>query len=133
MDFLTFMGRNARWLAGGFLLCFFSSFGQTFYISLSNGDIRREFDLSNGDFGLLYMAATLASAATLPALGWTLDRFKAWQVAVVTVLNGTEWVNIPWDEFLVIFGGLTGLYTGGRTYIKGVAAKAIVQAAVDGK
>ena len=54
-------------------------------------------------------------------------------VAVVTVLNGTEWVNIPWDEFLVIFGGLTGLYTGGRTYIKGVAAKAIVQAAVDGK
>ena len=86
MDFLTFMGRNARWLAGGFLLCFFSSFGQTFYISLSNGDIRREFDLSNGDFGLLYMAATLASAATLPALGWTLDRFKAWQVAVVTVL-----------------------------------------------
>ena len=85
MEFLTFMGRNARWLAGGFLLCFFSSFGQTFYISLSNGDIRREFDLSNGDFGLIYMAATLASAATLPALGWTLDRFKAWQVAAVTV------------------------------------------------
>ncbi|MBP0615922.1 MFS transporter [Jiella mangrovi] len=86
MQFLTFMGRNARWLAGGFLLCFFSSFGQTFYISLSNGDIRREFDLSNGDFGLIYMAATLASAATLPALGWTLDRFKAWQVAAATVL-----------------------------------------------
>ncbi|WAP70036.1 MFS transporter [Jiella pelagia] len=85
MEFLTFMGRNARWLAGGFLLCFFSSFGQTFYISLSNGDIRREFDLSNGDFGLIYMVATLASAATLPTLGWTLDRFKAWQVAVVTV------------------------------------------------
>lgn len=86
MEFLTFIGRNARWLSGGFLLCFFSSFGQTFYISLSNGDIRREFDLSNGDFGLIYMAATLASAATLPTLGWTLDRFKAWQVAAVTVL-----------------------------------------------
>ncbi|MBO0903504.1 MFS transporter [Jiella sonneratiae] len=86
MQFLTFMGRNARWLAGGFLLCFFSSFGQTFYISLSNGDIRREFGLSNGDFGLIYMAATLASAATLPALGWTLDRFRAWQVAAATVV-----------------------------------------------
>ncbi|MCE7028555.1 MFS transporter [Jiella avicenniae] len=86
MEFLTFLGRNARWLAGGFLLCFFSSFGQTFYISLSNGDIRREFDLSNGDFGLIYMVATLASAATLPALGWTLDRFRAWQVTVGTVI-----------------------------------------------
>ncbi|MBO0661498.1 MFS transporter [Jiella sp. MQZ9-1] len=87
MDFLRFMGRNARWLAGGFLLCFFSSFGQTFYISLSNGDIRREFDLSNGAFGVVYMIATLASAATLPLLGWLLDRFKAWQVGCATVLS----------------------------------------------
>ena len=86
MEFLAFISRNARWLSSGFLLCFFSSFGQTFYISLSNGDIRREFDLSNGDFGLIYMVATLASAATLPTLGWTLDRFKAWQVAVTIVV-----------------------------------------------
>ncbi|MCB8837485.1 MFS transporter [Aurantimonas sp. VKM B-3413] len=86
MEFFGFIGRNLRWLAGGFLLCFFSSFGQTFYISLSNGDIRREYDLSNGAFGLLYMAGTLASAATLPTLGWLLDRYPAWRVACVTIL-----------------------------------------------
>ena len=86
MEFIGFLGRNLRWLAGGFLLCFFSSFGQTFFISLSNGDIRREYGLSNGSFGLLYMAGTLLSAATLPTLGWLLDRYPAWRVAFVTIL-----------------------------------------------
>lgn len=74
MSTLQFIKDNARWLAGGFLLTFFSSFGQTFYISLSAGDIRAEYDLSHGEFGLLYMAATLASALTLPWLGKVLDR-----------------------------------------------------------
>ena len=86
MPFLAFIGRNARWLGGGFLLCFFSSFGQTFYIALSNGDIRREYDLTNGEFGLLYMAATLASAATLPFLGWLLDRYSVARVSIGTIL-----------------------------------------------
>lgn len=86
MSFLAFIGRNARWLGGGFLLCFFSSFGQTFYIALSNGDIRREYQLSNGEFGLIYMAATLASAATLPFLGWLLDRYSVARVSSVTIL-----------------------------------------------
>ncbi|MEX6508540.1 MFS transporter [Jiella sp. M17.18] len=86
MEFFAFIGRNVRWLAGGFLLCFFSSFGQTFYISLSNGDIRHEYGLSNGQFGLIYMAGTLASAATLPTLGWLLDRYPAWRVASVTIV-----------------------------------------------
>lgn len=56
------------------MLTFFSSFGQTFFISLSAGDIRAEYDLSHGEFGLLYMVATLASALTLPWLGKILDR-----------------------------------------------------------
>ena len=86
MSLVSFLGRNARWLAGGFLLCFFSSFGQTFFISLSNGDIRHEYGLTNGQFGLIYMASTLASAATLPFLGGLLDRYPAWRVAVGTIL-----------------------------------------------
>ncbi|HDZ75363.1 MAG TPA: MFS transporter [Aurantimonas coralicida] len=85
MTFLSFIGRNGRWLGGGFLLCFFSSFGQTFFIALSNGEIRREFDLTNGEFGLIYMMATLGSAATLPFLGRLLDRFRTWHVAVGTI------------------------------------------------
>ncbi|RFC65062.1 MFS transporter [Fulvimarina endophytica] len=81
-DFLTFLSRNMRWIAGGFLLCFFSSFGQTFFISLSNAQIREAFALSHGEFGLIYMVATLASAATLPFLGGLLDRYSIMAVSI---------------------------------------------------
>ncbi|MEM7214217.1 MAG: MFS transporter [Pseudomonadota bacterium] len=54
-------------------MTFFSSFGQTFFISLSGGAIRDEFGLSNGDWGALYMFATLGSALTLPFLGRIVD------------------------------------------------------------
>jgi len=73
MSFLTFLSNNARWLFGGFLLTFFSSFGQTFFISLSAGGIRADYGLSHGDFGLLYMLATLGSALSLPYVGRLVD------------------------------------------------------------
>lgn len=82
----SFLANNRRWLGAGFLLCFFSSFGQTFFISLSGGALRGELGLSNGTFGLLYMLATLASAATLPIVGRVLDRFSTRTVAAGTIL-----------------------------------------------
>ncbi|TWA42348.1 MFS transporter [Sinorhizobium medicae] len=85
MPFSTFLVRNCRWLAGGFLLCFFPSFGQTFFISLSAGDIRREYGLSHGSFGTLYMAATLLSALTLPQLGRIVDHIRACHVLLLTL------------------------------------------------
>lgn len=85
MPFLIFIRDNARWLAGGFLLTFFSSFGQTFFISLSAGNIREEYGLSHGGFGTLYMLATLASALTLPRLGQIVDRYSARTVTMIIV------------------------------------------------
>jgi MFS family permease len=73
MAILRFLQDNARWISGGFLLTYVSSFGQTFFISLSAGEIRSEFALSHGDFGIVYMIATLASALTLPHLGKIVD------------------------------------------------------------
>ncbi|MCO6186507.1 MFS transporter [Rhizobium sp. L1K21] len=75
-----FLKNNARWLAGGFLLTLFSSFGQTFFIGLSGNALRETFNLSGGAFGALYMVATLASAASLPWLGRTLDFMPGWKV-----------------------------------------------------
>ncbi|KEP70593.1 MFS transporter [Thioclava dalianensis] len=77
---LVFIRDNARWLSAGFLLTLFSSFGQTFFIGLAGNDLRATFDLSGGEFGALYMAATLASAASLPFLGRTLDLMPGWKV-----------------------------------------------------
>ena len=81
--YLNFVHGNLRWLAGGFLLCMFSSFGQTFFIALSGGQIRAEYGLSNGEFGGLYMLATLGSAMTLPVLGRIVDRLSVAATAMI--------------------------------------------------
>lgn len=80
-----FFRDNARWITGGFLLTLFSSFGQTFFIGLSGNELRATFNLSGGAFGGIYMLATLASAATLPWLGRTLDLMPGWKVARFTM------------------------------------------------
>ena len=85
MTFFSFVRDNARWLAGGLLFTFFSSFGQTFFISLSAGSIRHEYGLTHGDFGFLYMIATLGSALTLPYLGQIVDRYSVRKVALFIV------------------------------------------------
>lgn len=83
--FFSFLRENARWLAGGLLFTFFSSFGQTFFISLSAGYIREDFGLTHGGFGMVYMIATLGSALTLPYLGTIVDRYSVRQVTFFVV------------------------------------------------
>ena len=53
----------------GVLLIFSSSIGQTFFISLFSGEIRNEFNLSHGTFGIFYSVATLMSAIVFFWLG----------------------------------------------------------------
>jgi MFS family permease len=77
--------RDARWLAGGFLLFLASSFGQTFFVSLFAADLRAEHGLSHGAFGGLYTAATLVSALALTATGHVVDRRSARAVALWAV------------------------------------------------
>jgi MFS family permease len=85
MSFFAFLRENLRWLAGGFLLTFFSSFGQTFFISLSSGSIRAEYGLSHGEFGTLYMLATLASALMLSQVGKIVDVMSVSRVALIII------------------------------------------------
>ncbi len=101
---LHFIRRNCRWLAAGFLLSLFSSFGQTFFIGLSGSAFQSKFDLSAGEFGFLYMAATLASAATLPWLGRTLDVVRGGKVAAL-VMPGLAFacLLIAWSPYLAGF------------------------------
>ncbi|MDT8398473.1 MAG: MFS transporter [Pseudomonadales bacterium] len=84
-DNARFIRENIRWIGAGFLLTFFSSFGQTLFIGLSGNDLRAAFDLSAGAFGGLYLVATLMSALTLPWLGRTLDLMPGWKVARFTI------------------------------------------------
>ena len=80
---LGFLWQNARWLVAAFTLTFFSTLGQTSFIGGSAGHIRTEYGLSNGEWGLVYMVGTLASALTLPYLGTIVDRMSLRKVVVI--------------------------------------------------
>ncbi|MEJ8476076.1 MFS transporter [Roseibium sp. H3510] len=110
MSYLTFLSVNKRWLVGGLLLTMFSGFGQTFFISLSSADLREEFDLSHGDFGLIYMLATLGSALVLPWVGRSVDSFPIQRVAAAVMIVLATFciamanVSSIWMLVFVIFG-----------------------------
>lgn len=80
LDNLHFVRSNLRWVGGGFLLMFFSTFGQTYFVGLSGPYLMARYGLTGGQFGGLYMVATMASALTLPWLGRSLDFLPAWKV-----------------------------------------------------
>lgn len=69
----SFLKYNYRWIAGGFLLTYCSSFGQTFFVSASIAEWQATFSLSHGEIGRLYMLATLGSAMCLPFVGRIVD------------------------------------------------------------
>lgn len=78
------MLQERRFLAVGFLLTLVSSFGQTFFISLSSDRVLAAFDLTNGRLGLIYSLATLTSGLLILQVGRIVDAFDLrWVVAGV--------------------------------------------------
>lgn len=73
MEYIRFILGNKRLISFGFLLTFFSSFGQTFLLSLYVPDLIKEFHLTNSSFGGLYAAATLAASIILVYVGKFID------------------------------------------------------------
>ncbi len=81
----AFLKENYRWIAGGFLLTYFSSFGQTFFVSASVAEWQAAFDLSHGEFGRIYMFATLGSALCLPWVGRLVDVMPEHRTILIVV------------------------------------------------
>ena len=73
MTYLEFIKKNIRFLSFGFLLMFFSSFGQTFFISLFNNEIREAFELTHGQYGSIYSIATFLSGLVIIWFGKFID------------------------------------------------------------
>ncbi len=76
MGYVRFLIDNRLFLLAGFILSFTSSYGQTFFISLFAGDIMREFELTDGEWGGLYTLATTMSAVTMVWAGVLTDRYR---------------------------------------------------------
>ena len=87
MSYLQFLKTNFRWLMAGALLTAASTFGQTYFIALFGGQIRHAFSLSHGDFGFIYMGATLASAFTLIYMGQLADVMRLKSLGLLTIVG----------------------------------------------
>lgn len=69
----SFLIRYRSLLGFGLILTFFSSFGQTFLISLYIPELEQVFSLSNTALSSMYATATMASAFSLPWIGRLVD------------------------------------------------------------
>lgn len=74
MAYLRFFFTHPRVLSFGVLLTLFSSFGQTFLISIFVPQLLETFNLTTAQFGALYASATLLSASSLAYFGRLIDR-----------------------------------------------------------
>src|SRR6056297_230049 len=81
----TFLKYNFSLLGFGLLLTFFSSFGQTFLLSLYVPSIEEFLNLSNTEFGTIYAVATIGSALTLPWIGGYFDRVDTRRYALMVI------------------------------------------------
>ncbi len=122
MTYLAFALKERRLLSFAVSLTFFSSFGQTFLISLFVPFYLAAFELTNTSFGTIYSVATLMSAATLPYLGQWIDRvpLRRYSILVATglffasILMALSWhVTILFISLL--FLRLTGQGLSGHT------------------
>ena len=115
MSYFEFIRSNIAWLSAGFILALNSSFGQTFFISIFAGKIQTYFNLTHGDWGLIYMTGTLASAIVMIWAGTSSDIFRARSIGALVLiglgistllmaLNPVVWV-LPLIIFLLRFLG----------------------------
>ena len=85
-SYIPLIKKDWRLLMFGFVMMFFSSPGQTYFISLFGGEIRQDLVLSHGEFGGIYSAATLMSALILLWSGTLLDRIDLRKFALGVVI-----------------------------------------------
>ena len=86
-SFAALIRAEWRLLLFGFVMTFGSSLGQTYFIGLFGGDIRHDLQLSHGEFGAIYSAATLASAIALLWTGSLIDRVELKRYTHVVVVG----------------------------------------------
>lgn len=116
MTYLAFVRKERRLLSFAVSFTFFSSFGQTFLISLFVPYFLTAFELSNATFGSLYSAATLTSAVALPWLGQWIDRIPLRQYSMyvaIGLLIASLVMAVSW-HISMLFVGLILLRLSGQ-------------------
>jgi MFS family permease len=89
MSYWRFIKQDWPLLSFGFLMAAISGPGQTFFVGLFRDSITQAFDISIGDFGLIFSTATLISAGLFFWTGKFIDRWTVQRTTIVfSVLFG---------------------------------------------
>ena len=105
MKFHDLLRHYWRIIGLGFALTFLSSFGQTFFISLSGPDIRAAFGLTHGAFGSIYSVATLSSGLLMIWVGSVIDRVDIRLYATTAMLGLTAAaISLSFAPNLLVLG-----------------------------
>ncbi len=133
--YLRFIARHRRFLAFGVLLALASSFGQTFFIALFGAELRAAMDLSHGEFGALYSAATLASGLLLLWLGSAVDRFdlRAVTACVCLGLVASAAAMAVAESLWLLLLAIFGLRLSGQGLLGHVSATSMARYFDDGR
>jgi len=129
MKSLHFYTENFRFLAFGLVLCFFSSFGQTYFIGVYASTIRAAFDLSNSEFGNWYLLITLGSAFGLNRLGLLMDKIALprWVLILSLAISSAMLVVTLSSGFAAILVGLLGVRMVGQGLLTVTAMTAMTR------
>ena len=129
MPYLQFILRNRRFLAFGVLMTMASSFGQTYFVALFGADIRAEFGLGHGDFGLVYSVATVVSAGCLIWVGRLIDAMtlRRYAVLVCLGLTGATFALAFADTLALLFLALFALRLTGQGLMTHTAITGMVR------
>lgn len=105
-DFLGFLRSHRYLLLFGVMLTYFSSFGQTFLISLYIPEIEKLLQLTNTGISSLYAIATTASAFTLPWIGQLFDTLplrKFTLMVIIGLIGACLLLSFSFHPVLVLF------------------------------
>lgn len=127
MDYIKFFLSNKRLISFGFILTFFSSFGQTFLLSLYVPKIINDFELTNSYFGGLYAVATVSSSFILAYVGKLIDHtdLRKYSLYSALLLMLSSLMMAFSNNILMIFLGLLGLRFAGQGLLSHISSTSI--------
>lgn len=108
-------------------MTFFSSFGQTFMVSLYVPEILKEFDLTSSSFGTIYGAATVLSGLSLVYGGRLIDRcnLRTYTLTAVLLLIVSCFCIALSTWLLPLFLGFWGLRFAGQGLFSHISSTSI--------
>ena len=110
-NYLDLIRGYPRQLSFGWLHFFFSNLGHTWLLSIFVPHIRETFELQRSEFGALFSAAILASAALLSTAGRLVDRFnlRLYSMTAGLFLVAACWIMASAGSLPFLFLGVFGL------------------------